>query len=94
MNKSMKVTTKSVSQKKRKQKGNKAKEVEFWEDIDGKNSKTTNNSSPPSETGENKQNKLKGKWICGTIPQSEINKMPWGLLDELTDEEYGYYCEG
>ena len=91
MNNSMKVTSKSVSQKKRKQKGNKAKEVESWDDIDGKNCKTTNVSSTPSETG---GIKLKGKWICGTIPQSEINKMPWGLLDELTDEEYGYYCEG
>lgn len=32
-----------------------------------------------------------GTWIPGTIPMSIIKKMKWGDIDDLTDEEFGYF---
>lgn len=32
-----------------------------------------------------------GSWIAGTIPMRDIKKMKWGDIDDLTDEEFGYY---
>ena len=68
-------------QKKRKQRGNKAKEVTSWDNIE--------NETQPLQTQQTQ--KAQGHWVPGTIPQSVINKMPWGDLDELTNEEYGYW---
>jgi hypothetical protein len=66
-------------QKKRKQRGNKAKEVASWDIIENETQQAK------------KAQKAQGHWVPGTIPQSVINKMPWGDLDELTNEEYGYW---
>lgn len=33
------------------------------------------------------------KYIAGTIPWADIQKMKWGDIDELTDEEYGFFVE-
>lgn len=73
-------STMSKNQKKRKQRGNKAKQVTSWDDmcdVESSNTKSTQ--------------KAQGHWVPGTIPQSVIKKMPWGDLDELTDEEFGYW---
>ena len=63
--------------KKNKKTGNKSKEVLFWDDM------------PDSK--ENPKNMNTGKWIPGSIPMSEIRKMKWGDIDDLTDEEFGFY---
>jgi hypothetical protein len=70
-------------QKKRKQRGNKAKEVTSWDDIE--------HETQPQQTQQTQQTQCQGHWVPGTIPQSVINKMPWGDLDELTNEEFGYW---
>ena len=66
-------------QKKRKQRSNKAKQVTSWDIIENETQQTQQTQ------------KAQGHWVPGTIPQSVINKMPWGDLDELTNEEYGYW---
>ena len=63
--------------KKNKKSGNKSKEVLFWDDM------------PDSK--ENPKNMNTGKWVLGSIPMSEIKKMKWGDVDDLTDEEFGFY---
>lgn len=75
-------------QKKRKQRGNKAKEVTSWYDIRDDEPLNTNTKSTQNPT---QKVQCQGHWVPGTIPQSVINKMPWGDLDELTNEEFGYW---
>lgn len=32
-------------------------------------------------------------WVKGTIPMDKIQRMKWGDLNDLTDEEFGYFCQ-
>lgn len=61
--------------KRNKKRGNKAKEVQSWEEWE---------SSTKNPEG--------GSWIPGTIPMSIIKTMKWGDIDELTNEEFGYFA--
>lgn len=48
---------------------------------------------PPMENDEQTQQTQKPRmvWVPGTIPMRTIRKMKWGDLNNLTDEEYGYF---
>ena len=89
-------TTSSKNQKKNKKKSNKSKEVAGWDDIPDYAPPPTPTPPPSPETDTNKQPETKtqhGKWVHGTIPMSTIRKMKWSDIDELIDEEFGYYQE-
>lgn len=87
----MKYSSKSTSSNNNKKKNNKSKEVAGWDDIPDYAPPTP--TPPPSpETDAHKEPKPHhGKWVHGTIPMSTIRRMKWGDIDELTDEEFGYY---
>ena len=76
-----KIKMKNQTKNKRRQtkKGNKAKEVQSWDDIE----RIENGFIIPKTSF--------GKWIQGTIPMKNIVKMKWGDIDELTEQEFGYY---
>ena len=94
--------TSSNNKKKNKKNNNKSKEVAGWDDIPDYAPPPTP-TPPPSpepeadtvdatETPIQSETKTRhGKWVHGTIPMSTIRRMKWGDIDELTDEEFGYY---
>ena len=87
--------TSSNNNKKKNKKNNKSKEVAGWDDIPDYAPPTP--TPPPSpEPGADAADAIEpktrhGKWVHGTIPMSSIRRMKWGDIDELTDEEFGYY---
>ena len=95
--------TTSTSNKKKNKKNNKSKEVAGWDDIPDYAPPTPTpppspepeadtadaTESPPIIQSETKTRH--GKWVHGTIPMSTIRRMKWGDIDELTNEEFGYY---
>ena len=86
--------TSSNNNKKKNKKNNKSKEVAGWDDIPDYAPPPTPTPPPSPEADTHKQPEPKsqqGKWIHGTIPMSTIRRMKWGDIDELTDEEFGYY---
>lgn len=95
-------TTSTNNKKKNKKNKNKSKEVAGWDDIPDYAPPPTptpppspepdaehTTESPPIIQSETKPRH--GKWVHGTIPMSTIRRMKWGDIDELTDEEFGYY---
>ena len=88
--------TTSSNNKKKNKKNNKSKEVAGWDDIPDYAPPPTPTPPPSPETDTHKQPEQKsqhGKWVHGTIPMSTIRRMNWGDIDELTEEEFGYYQE-
>ena len=83
------------SNKKRKQKGNKSKEVQYWDDLPETKPQMGIIYENGNENGNNKSKTetKKGYWVKGTVHPSIIKCMPWGDLNELTDEEFGYYVQ-
>lgn len=73
--------TQTQTNKKKNKGKNRSKEVDGWDDIPGY-------GAPKVQKQEEKQY---GKWVQGTIPMKTIKQMKWGDIDELTDEEFGYY---
>jgi len=90
-------TTQPVKKNKKRRTTNKAKEVEDWDDMSKKETPKNNNTNTNnSNNSDNKNNKNKIMiWVPGTIPIKSIREMKWGDLNELSDEEYGYFkiCE-
>ena len=88
------ITTKNSKTSKKKNKGkNRSKEVHGWNDIPGYGAPKAQEERQ-AKSQEKRQEKRAiqyGKWVCGTIPMETIKKMKWGDIDELTDEEYGYF---
>ena len=88
--------TSSNNNKKKNKKNNKSKEVAGWDDIPDYAPPTpTPPPSPEQDATEPESEPIPqhGKWVHGTIPMSTIRKMKWGDIDNLTDEEFGYYQE-
>ena len=61
---------------------NKSKEVKDWEDMPTISKKEENKAT---------ESQKRMVWVPGTISMKTIREMPWGDLNELTDEEYGYF---
>jgi len=85
------MTNNSKINKKKNKGKNRSKEVDGWDDIPGY-------SAPKAQAREDDENQTQGqaqgqygKWVRGTIPMKIIKQMKWGDIDELTDEEYGYF---
>ena len=76
--------TQTQKNKKKRKTTNKAKEVKDWETWE---TMTKQENSTKTSTSKN----IKMVWVPGTIPMKIIKKMKWGDLNELTDEEYGYF---
>ena len=96
-------TTSTNNKKKNKKNKNKSKEVAGWDDIPDYAPPPTPTPPPSPEPeadaadatepsiSQSETKTRHGKWVHGTIPMSTIRKMKWGDIDELTDEEFGYY---
>ena len=92
-------TTSSNNNKKNKKRNNKSKEVVGWDDIPDYAPPPTPTPPPSPEPDADATEPLvqsetkprHGKWVHGTIPMSTIRRMKWGEIDELADEEFGYY---
>ena len=80
------VNSSKINKKKNKGK-NRSKEVDGWDDIPGYSA----SKAQARETDKNEAQGQYGKWVRGTIPMKTIKQMKWGDINDLTDEEYGYF---
>tara|TARA_B100001287_G_C22633716_1_gene506466 strand:- start:1040 stop:1375 length:336 start_codon:yes stop_codon:yes gene_type:complete len=93
-NKFQESTSTQVQKKKKRKTSNKAKEVKDWDDMPKEtsiNNATYAVAAAATANTTTSEPKQKMTWVKGTIPMKIIKKMKWGDLNELTDEEYGYF---